>query len=606
MNPHIIPFHFADLHKIASLNHLPSKIKVSGVKILGDSLSDPGGKNGMYKKKILGCIPLSLFLYKSPHEQFTNGYGWDYAFEKILEFARDSNNPLQNPHLPPIHGFFKCVNRAQGGAMAYNYIEKIFNIIKFFRGFLLSLVLTNIQNEAKKLQKDIKLNPDDLAIIFAGANDLVTAGYCDKGGAKRAIQGIAKTIDILTSFQHKNDASYTKNVLVFTLPDFSKTPRFSKKTEMERKQAKEACGSFNEGLRDLAKNYQYFDFSLCDIYQVAKKEDVDPTEIKEKGIVIIGLESTKKIYFVNHGQFILKDNKEISVDIKLSKTEKKLLGNKPGKILKKGKVIDLEKLIHKLSSKAKLNTDVKIFDAAAVFEKIDENPEAYGFTSGCAVYYLDKNQDENQDKECISKNITSGNAIIIREINQEYNEKEGFASQFCCYYVKNGKLVESEIKSTKIANATNLTLSKQEKIELQEKLKQHPLKDGISQLIGMEDKHASWTTNIVQSAIQAYAEEFKRKIQLTDIYASVLLAIKKNFRNQQDIFWDDLHPSVIVHFLLETMLDPFFKSNYAIKQPRVWQDDMAISDRVSPKIELPAKSAESSDDILNLRRHSLR
>jgi len=25
-------------------------------------------------------------------------------------------------------------------------------------------------------------------------------------------------------------------------------------------------------------------------------------------------------------------------------------------------------------------------------KEIDENPEAYGFTSGCAVYYLDKNQ----------------------------------------------------------------------------------------------------------------------------------------------------------------------------------------------------------------------
>lgn len=589
-------------HEIASLHLILSKIKVSGVKILGDSLSDPGGKDGMYNIKILGWIPLRFFLNKSPHKQFTNGYGWEYAFEKDLEFAKESNNPLENPHLPPIHGFFKCENRAQGGAMAYNYIENIFNIIKFFRGFLLSFVLTNIQNEAKKLQKDIKLNPDDLTIIFAGANDLVTAGYCNKGGAERAIQGIAKTIDILTSSQHKIDANYTKNVLVFTLPDFSKTPRFSKKTEIERKQAKEACGSFNEGLRDLAKNYQYFDFSLCDIYQVDKKEDVDPTEIREKGIVITGLGSAKKIYFVNHGQFILKDNKEISVDIKLSKTEKKLLGNKPGKILKEGKVIDLEKFIHKLSSKAKLNADVKIFDAAAVFEKIDENPEAYGFTSACAVYYLDK----NQDKECISKNITSGNAIVIREINQEYNEKEGSTSQFCCYYVKNGKLVECEINSTRIASATNLTLSKQEKMELQEKLKQHPLKDGISQVIGMEDKHASWTTNIVQSAIQAYEKKFERKIQLTDIYASVLLAIKKKFPNQQDIFWDDLHPSVMVHFLLETMFEPFFKSNYAIKQPRVWQDDMAISYKVSPKIELPTKSAESPDDFLSLKRHSLR
>lgn len=578
MNSYIIHLHLSDLHKIASLNHIPSKIKVSGVEILGDSLSDPGGKNGMYEQKILGCIPLSLFLYKSPHEQFTNGYGWDYAFEKILEFARDSNNLLENPHLPPIHGFFKFENRAQGGAMAYNYIEKIFNIIKFFRGFILSLVLTNIQNEAKKIKKDIKINPDDLAIIFAGANDLVTAGYCDKGGAERAIQGIAKTIDILTSSQQKN-ANYTKNVLVFTLPDFSKTPRFSKKTEMERKQAKEACDSFNERLRNLAKNYQYFDFSLCDIYQVAKKEDVDPTEIREKGIVITGLGSIKKIYFVNHGQFILKDNKEISIDIRLSKTEKKLLSNKLGKVLKEEKVIDLEKFIHKLTSKAKLSADVKIFDAAAVFEKIDENPEAYGFTSGCAVYYLSASQGE----EVITNKIISGNAVIIQEINQN--------TELMFYFVKDGKLIR-ELDAYR-PETVRVKLSEKNKNLLYKKLEERPLKDCISKLAGCEDKHDHWTTYIVQEAVKAYKDKFKVKIQLTDIYASVLLAIKENFPNQQDIFWDDLHPSVIVHFLLETMFEPFFKSNYAIKQPRVWQDDMAISDGVSPKIELPAKSAES-------------
>lgn len=591
MNPHIIPLHLTNLHKIASLN-LPSKIKVSGVKILGDSLSDPGGVNGMYEKKILGCIPLKFFLNKSPHKQFTNGYGWEYAFEKVLEFAKESNNPLENPHLPPIHGFFKCENRAQGGAMAYNYIENIFNIIKFFRGFLLSLVLTNIQNEAKKLQKDIKLNPDDLAIIFAGANDLVTAGYCDKGGAVRAIQGIAKTIDILTSSQQKN-ANYTKNVLVFTLPDFSKTPRFSKKTEIERKQAKEACGSFNERLRDLAKNYQYFDFSLCDIYQVAKKEDADPTEIREKGIVITGLGSIKKIYFVNHGQFILKDNKEISIDIRLSKTEKKLLGNKLGKVLKEGKVIDLEKFIHKLTSKAKLSADVKIFDAAAVFEKIDENPEAYGFTSGCAVYYLSASRGE----EAITNKIISGNAVIIQEINQN--------TELMFYFVKDGKLIR-ELDAYRLPKTVRLKLSEKNKNLLYKKFEEDPLKDSISKLAGCEDKHDHWTTHIVQSAIKAYKDKFNEKIQLTDIYASVLSAIKKNFPNQQDIFWDDLHPSVIVHFLLETMFEAFFKSNYAIKQPRVWQDDMAISYKVSPKIELPTKSAESPDDFLSLKRHSLR
>lgn len=595
MNSHIIPLHhYSDLSKTVCPRDITSKIEVAGVNILGDSLSDPGGENGMYEKKMLGRIPLSLFLYKSPHEQFTNGYSWDYAFKKVLEFVRESNNPLENPHLPPIHGFFKYENRAQGGAMAYNYIEKIFNIIKFFRGFLLSLVLTNIQNEAKKLQKDIKLNREDLCIIFAGANDLVTAGYCDRGGAERAIQGIAKTIDILTSSQQKNDSNYTKNILVFTLPDFSKTPRFSKKTEKERKQAKEACDSFNEGLRDLAKNYQYFDFSLCDIYQVAKKEDVDLTNINQKGIVITGVGNNRKVYYVDNKNFILRNDKEVSIDIKLSKSEKQLLGKRQGKIAWNNKKLqEIENLVHKISSKAKLTAEVKIFDAAAVFEKIDENPEAYGFTSGCAVYYLSAPQGE----EVITNKIKSGNAVIIQEINQN--------TELMLYFVKDGELIRA-MDSYRLPETVRLKLSEKNKNLLYKKLEEHPLKDSISKLAGCEDKHDYWTTHIVQEAVKAYAEKFNKKIQLTDIYASVLSAIKKNYPNQQDIFWDDLHPSVMVHFMLETMFDPFFKNNFAIKQPRVWQDDMAISDRVSPKIELSVKSAESSDDFLSLRRHSLR
>lgn len=561
----------SELHAIASSDNVKNKPKIGGVKILGDSLSDSGGDYGMYDFKILGCIPLSLFLHKSPHKQFTNGYVWNYAFYNDLEHLRNSANPIENPNLVPVNGFFKSVNKAQGGAMAYNY-GGILNLFKYLKGFFLSLILTNIQQQAKDIKKDknnhFKL--DDLCIIFAGANDLVTAGYCNKDGAERAIQGIAETIEILTTAEKKEDPNFVKNILVFTLPDFSKTPRFSKKTENARKQAHEACYSFNQGLKNLAKRYQYLDFTLCDIYHIDKKEDVNIDNVK-KGILITGSGSTKKVYFVNDGQFILKNGNEITIDINLTKTEKKLINNQKGEIAWKN-IKEQENLIHKLCTKAKLNTDVKIFDSAAVFEKIDKNPEAYGFTSGCSVYYLDK----NQDKECVSRNITSGNAIIIKEIN-----KKGKEPELCCFYVKNGKLIEHEIGSTRTASITSFTISDDDRLNLQKKLKQHPLKDGISQLIGMEDVHISWTNRIVLSAIEAYEKKFKEKIQLADIYASVLLAIKKKYPNHQDIFWDDLHPSVMVHFILEIMFAPFFKSNYNIMHPRAFMDDTAILPRIS-------------------------
>jgi len=79
----IVPLHF-DLHEVASLKLLTVKTGITRIKIFGDSLSDQGGKNGMYAKKIFGCIPLSLFLYKSPHKRFTNGFVWADALALSL------------------------------------------------------------------------------------------------------------------------------------------------------------------------------------------------------------------------------------------------------------------------------------------------------------------------------------------------------------------------------------------------------------------------------------------------------------------------------------------------------------------------------------------
>ena len=483
----IMRLHF-DLHKVASLKHLKVKTGITGIRIFGDSLSDQGGKNGMYAKKIFGCIPLSLFLYKSPYKRFTNGFVWADALSAELESLSKSTNPLDNPCLPSLHGNKKWIeNMAQGGATAYKY-RGFLDFFKYMKGFFLSFMLTNIQSQAKKIkqEKNNKLEPDDLCIIFAGANDLVTLGYCDKGGAKRAIEGITKTVEILTTSQSTvTDQNYSKNILLFTLPDFSKTPRFSKKSDRTKEKAQEACRFFNEELRKLAK----------------------------------------------------------------------------------------------------LDANVEIFDVAAVFEEIDKNPEKYGFTSGCAVYYL----SALQGKECIAQKVTSGNAIVLKETKKEANQPH----KLNCYFVKDGKLVEHGTGSMKLPSIVTFNLTEGEKKQLDEKIEQHPFKDGLSQLVSGEEQHDSYATHMVQYAVKAYEKEKKKSIQLADIYTSALEAIKKHLPHEQVIFWDDLHPSVIVHFLLEIYFEPFFTRHYGLKPPRLWTDNMALSERVTEKVPLSVKASEA-------------
>jgi NTE family protein len=578
--------------------------KVTGVNILGDSITEQGGKDGAYNKKILGIIPFRLFLDPSPFGRFTNGFVWADAFEKELTYLRQSRNPfnpLENPRLDPRHSCaFKFGNKAQGGAMAYDY-SGLLNFFKFTKGFFLSLVLTNMQSEAKELKKDkkAKLNPDQLCIIFAGANDLVTAGYGDKGGAKRAIQGIAKTIEVLTT--PEEGENYAKYIALCTLPNLADTPREekaskNKKTAKQRKELKEACDSFNEGLRELAKSYQYLDFSLATIYQADCIEDVNNQDnavirldkIKGKAIILVGTGNTRVVYFVDQGKFVHRENgQKITIEASLSKAEETLLGSvvtHDAVEITEENTIDLRNFINKLASKAKLNTDIKIFDAAAIFEKIKQNPEDNGFTSGCAVYYLNK----NQDKECISQKIKSGNAVIIQEINQE----------LICYFVKDGRLM-CTTDAYRLPETARFKLSEEDKSLLYKKIKAHSLKESLSQLAGCEDEHDLWTTHIVQQAVKAYEDKFKKPIQLTDIYASVLLAAKKHFPNKEVIFWDDLHPSVIVHFLLETRFKEFFVDNYDAKL-RLWTDDMAISDRASLKFQLPSRTAEAPHPMITL------
>lgn len=75
--------------------------------------------------------------------------------------------------------YFK--NVAEGEVTTYDY-RNIKSFFEYFKGFILSFFLGNIQKQAKKFKKNLALM---LGIIFAGANDLVTLGYYDEEGVER-------------------------------------------------------------------------------------------------------------------------------------------------------------------------------------------------------------------------------------------------------------------------------------------------------------------------------------------------------------------------------------------------------------------------------------
>lgn len=679
------------------------KNEVNGtINVIGDSLSDAGKKNGKYKKKIFGLIPYRWFLHQSPEDQFTNGRVWTYPLQLRMQHQLQeisTRNPLYNirSHSMGVNRIGK--NVAEGGSTAYNY-RRIINFFRRIKGFILSFFLNNIEKQSHDIKKqDQGIKPHDLNLIFAGANDFVTVGYCNEGGVSRAIKGIQTSIDLLTTEQQKTGRSnYSKNAVLFTLPDFSKTPRFQGETEEKKAQAQSMSLKFNDELKDLARSYRYIDFRFCDIYQIESKDKIDAilAKVKQQGIVVVGKGSHRTVYFVEKGELILQPPKDepVAVKVNLSKEQQKMLGAKlekraPRKLnrnegnraflnqwayewpsqeeeekiglvlidqpvpfkfydiyqvekkedinflseidekgiifvgtgsnrdiyfIENGKFVlqslnqplvhpltlsknqqkmleikpeeldphklqrnaentmFLDEWVCQLASHAKLDMDIKVFDTAAVFNKVNENPEMYGFTSGCAIYYR-FNKCESHIK---------GNAIVLTKTMD--NEIEAL-------FFQQGELVTHEGKARKV----KLKLSTELRKQLDSNVGNQAT--GMLELVGLEQKHSTWHTRIIQAAVKGYQDSFGQKIKLADIYTSILLQMKKHLPNQSRIFWDDLHPTATMHFLLELVFGEFFNNHYKLHSPRQWLDDTAIFQRKEDAVELPFKSREAPESL---------
>jgi phospholipase/lecithinase/hemolysin len=545
---------------------LADKPVITSAIVLGDSLSDEGRK---YNEDICGCIPFKWFLHHSDYNNFTNGHTWAYMFGNIF------NNILKEKATwlaQEKFNYFK--NVAEGGATTYDY-KNIRSLFKYFKGFISSFFLGNTQKQAKKVKKEKNiLNPTTVGIFLAGANDFATLDYDDLEGVERAILGIIKTIEILTNRDEKTGSNYLKHLLLIGLPDISETPRFTHKSPEEKLKMKRACQRYNQKLQELANEYQYVNFDLCTIYQYTNINCLDLKTVKniEKAILVIGEGKNRTVLFVNNGEFITKKaNQELKkVNITLSEEQLEIFSKKDGRIIRNETNGDeLDKFVDNIAKKSELNIDIKMIGIEAILDEILQNPEVHGFTAGCAVYFLPKTESQETDKLLISKSITTGNAVIIKETDK------GFFS----YIIKDGQLIEKESKPV----LQKFELSKETLDQLNEKIKKSPSESKIITLAYKEDIHNFWIINVIKSVVEHYKKSFDKEIILTSINDSVLEAIKKDYLNRNTIFWDDLHPARRLHALLAAKITEYIKANYSVKNQAQFKDDSSIG--VEPKLD---------------------
>ncbi|MGI0118623.1 SGNH/GDSL hydrolase family protein [Zooshikella sp. RANM57] len=194
--------------------------------IFGDSLSDTGK---MYQKS-KGWLPSSPPYHEG---RFSDGPIWvDYLKEK-----------LQKKYTHQV----TVINEAEGGATAAAYEKESWNPTY--------QVINNLDFEFNQYSKDYQFKPNDLVVIWAGANDYMTNGWRDSDTVMLAIDQLITKVLLAGA----------NNVLVFNLPLLSTTP-FAIHYEPEKlNELKEITEEHNNKLRRLIKTRNYKHVRLYDI-----------------------------------------------------------------------------------------------------------------------------------------------------------------------------------------------------------------------------------------------------------------------------------------------------------------------------------------------------
>lgn len=221
------------------IRSLPSIHKIY---VFGDSLSDTGN-----------LAAATLFFLPSSNNyfmgRFSDGYLW------IDNLAARYHTTVQD------NQFIK--NYAVAGATAFPYVDQI---SIFHWGYYLVGSLGNQLYDFTKTYK--KFKPDDLVIVWIGANDLLWAGdmyFCGKltkacinGQVQKADQNtiIQKAIDSVKTQIQKMEKKGAQHIIVMGLPDLSIVPRYIFQQHAVAALKKADVKSYNDKLKIFIKKNQ--------------------------------------------------------------------------------------------------------------------------------------------------------------------------------------------------------------------------------------------------------------------------------------------------------------------------------------------------------------
>lgn len=163
----------------------PQDNNIQRIVVFGDSLSD----TGKMFKKMKGYLPAAPNYY---HGRFSNGPVWTDLVGGLL----DKRLPM--------------VNEAEGGATAYDYNQESSNP-KYD-------VINNLNYEVKQFEENHQFSPNDLVIIWLGANDYLAYRWNNDNDADRALNAIFSQVGYLSS-------KGVKHIMLVNVPDLGTSPQ---------------------------------------------------------------------------------------------------------------------------------------------------------------------------------------------------------------------------------------------------------------------------------------------------------------------------------------------------------------------------------------------